>query len=252
MDELPPRARALLELAKDGHDPPDAAARARVRRRLAVAVTAAALGGAPATKVGAAQSAGISKGLWGAWFGAKGWVAAALVIAGVSGVALTAVRRGAAPAPSAATTAAREPQPVRLTQSITPPRPQLSAPLPAQPSSEASVPPRVVPKAGRRLAEGTRRVVAPSGLARERALLARAAERLAQGDVSAARALLDEHSSSFRRPQLREEREGLLVLARCLEDPSAARAQAQQFIARAPASVLIARIASACALATEE
>jgi hypothetical protein len=45
MDELPSDARAMLELARDGHDPPDDGARARVRQRLALALTVPALGG---------------------------------------------------------------------------------------------------------------------------------------------------------------------------------------------------------------
>ena len=51
---------------------------------------------------------------------------------------------------------------------------------------------------------------------------------------------------------LREEREGLLVLARCMETPDAARKQAERFLARAPAGVLVARIARACGLNATE
>lgn len=79
-------------------------------------------------------------------------------------------------------------------------------------------------------------------------LLSHAARLLAQHDVPSARALLDQHRRSFGRSQLREEREGLTVLAQCMEQPVTARQRARLFVASAPASVLIARIQHACAL----
>jgi hypothetical protein len=83
-------------------------------------------------------------------------------------------------------------------------------------------------------------------------LLSRAARLLAQHDVAGARALLDQHRRSFERSQLREEREGLTVLAQCMEQPVNARQRARLFVASAPASVLVARIEKACALKARE
>jgi hypothetical protein len=255
MDELPSNARAMLELARDGHDPPDDSARARVRRRVALALAAPAVagalgGGKSATSAGAA--AGGARGIGGSWLGVKGWVAAALVVAGVGGATIIASNRSSDPRPAAPAADARAQAPAaEVAQPAPDPQPRPAA----QASSAESAGAVPVASSGRRPgrnARGALRAGASMDLTRETELLSRAAQLLTQRDVAGARALLDEHRRSFRRPLLREEREGLLVLGRCVEDPSAAREQARVFLARAPASVLVARIASACALSASE
>jgi hypothetical protein len=255
MDELPSDARAMLELARDGHDPPDDGARARVRQRLALALTVPALGGvlgSGKSATGAGAAAGGAKGIWGSWLGVKGWVAAALVVAGLGGATIIASNRSGAPRPAAPVADARaQALAAKVAQPAPDPQPQPAA----QASSAESAGVVPVATSGRRPgrnARGALRAGASMGLTQETELLSRAAQLLAQRDVAGARALLDEHRRSFRQPLLREEREGLLVLGRCVEDPSAAREQARLFLARAPASVLVARIASACALSANE
>jgi hypothetical protein len=255
MDELPSDAKAMLELARDGHDPPDDGARARVRRRVALALAAPVVGGALGggkSATGAGAAAGGGTGIWGSWLGVKGWVAAALVVAGVGGATIIASNRSSGPRPVAPAADAREQAPVaEAAQPAAGPRPQPSAQI-SSAESAGAVP---VATSGRRPghnARGALRAGASMGLAQETELLSRAAQLLAQRDVAGARALLDEHRRSFRHPLLREEREGLLVLGRCVEDPSAAREQARLFLAHAPTSVLVARIASACALGAKE
>jgi hypothetical protein len=255
MDELPSEARALLELARDGHDPPEDGARARVRQRLVVALTVpaagAALGGRTGSEAATGAASGVSKGISGAWLGAKGWVVAAVLAAGVGGTTLVAWNRAphrtAAPVPSVSEVRAASdvPEPA---QAVRAPRPGLASP-PAEPRVlDRDLAP--VSRRSGRSAPG--RGASRGGLGQEMELLSRAARLLAQHDVAGARALLDQHRRSFERSQLREEREGLTVLAQCMEQPVNARQRARLFVASAPASVLVARIEKACALKARE
>jgi hypothetical protein len=80
------------------------------------------------------------------------------------------------------------------------------------------------------------------------ALLSQAADALENKDVGKARTALNAHRQRFSRPQLREERDGLSVLARCLERPDSAQGEALSFVQKSPASILATRIKQACGL----
>jgi hypothetical protein len=279
MDELPSEARALLELARDGHDPPEDGARARVRQRLVVALmvpaAGAALGGGAGSEAVTGAAGGVSQGISGAWLGAKGWVVAGVLAAGMGGSTLVAWNRDAprtaAPVPQAAEAraasdapepalAVRAPQPGLAAPPADPsdapepalavraPQPGLAAP-PADPSVVAGV---VAPVSRRPGRSAPLRGAGRGRLGDEMELLSQAARLLAQHDITGARALLDQHRGSFERSQLREEREGLVVLAQCMEQPLTARQRARLFVASAPASVLVARIEKACTLSANE
>jgi hypothetical protein len=85
-------------------------------------------------------------------------------------------------------------------------------------------------------------------LAAEMSLLSAAEEALARGDLGKARSALSEHQRRFAQPKLREERDGLGVLARCKEQPESAHKQALAFVHKSPSSMLTARIKEACGL----
>jgi hypothetical protein len=87
----------------------------------------------------------------------------------------------------------------------------------------------------------------PTGsLAAELRLLDRASRALSRGELVSARALLQQHRTSFANPVMVDEREGLELIVRCQLDATAAQADARAFLARAAHSVLSARVARAC------
>lgn len=252
MDELPQRAKAVLSLARDVHDPPDAAARERVRTKLAAALLVSPASGAAAAHAAKVAQAATTKATYAGLFGsAKLWISGAVLVAAAGGAGLVAVSSSkqvnqpahVSPAAAAAKVAPAEP---------TSRAPRVEA-VEASPERAPETPAPEVVEASRNVRKATPRRVASAGsahpsLAEERALLARAAEQLAAHDPDAALGLLSEHRKRFRQSQLSEEREGLRVLAHCLQHPAGTRAEARAFITRSPASVLVARIERACDL----
>jgi outer membrane protein assembly factor BamD (BamD/ComL family) len=70
---------------------------------------------------------------------------------------------------------------------------------------------------------------------------------LRQGDPNAALARLAEHASRYPGGALREEREGIRVVALCRAGREAeGKAAAERFLARSPRSALATRIRAAC------
>ncbi len=252
MDRLPREARDFLALTANGHDPPDANARQRVRARLA-AMTLLPMSHASSASarelVGSAQSATT------AWFTSSKVLLAGFVTLTLSGGfwALSARQPdGVQRAGHAASASLPEPAtaaPIEVAQ--VPALEGLPVNAAAQDEAPTADGTEVAPKRARtlRVARGGQAVSRAEGsLAQETALLRRASERLAQRELNAAFKLLEEHRASFRQSQLAEERNGLFVLARCLRSPSEAAREARSFIASAPSSLLAPRLVAACGL----
>jgi hypothetical protein len=88
---------------------------------------------------------------------------------------------------------------------------------------------------------------ATSDLEGEARLLEQADGDLRRGDPSAALARLAEHAAQYPAGALREEREGIRVVALCRAGREAeGKAAAQRFLAHSPRSTLATRIRAAC------
>jgi outer membrane protein assembly factor BamD (BamD/ComL family) len=87
----------------------------------------------------------------------------------------------------------------------------------------------------------------PPDLEGEARLLEQADADLRRGDAQAALARLAEHAAQYPSGALREEREGIRVVALCRAGREAeGKAAAERFLARSPRSTLAARIRAAC------
>lgn len=248
MDEFPRHAQALLELTRDAHDPPDPMARARVAARLSSLALLPRLSEPlsppvlhpAATSASGASSLASSKfllaGVVAMTLGGGLWALSARRVAHPPAPVVAAGARDAETAPAASTPRRLEVTALPSTQAV-----------PATRAAAAvEAPPTLAPSA-----RNARPQLASSqhgSLAEETALLRRASEQLAHGELDGALATLADHRRRFARSQLGEERAGLRVLAYCMRNPSQARPEAKSFVARAPGSVLVTRMVSACEL----
>jgi hypothetical protein len=236
MDELPNDLRAMLELAQDGHDPPDDSAKQRVRVALAAAIGAPAAGavlsgGKAAAMNSQAPTALAAKTGW-LTFGGKLTAAAVgtIAAAGIGYAVLSSRAPVSTPvaAPAAAPVQAPVVEPVEEAPVV--------ATVPVEETEAAPAeelkPRKVVPVA--------------DTLSEEMALLRSASEALARTDEEAALVHLRTHAQRFPRGSLREERDGLRAIAECTRDRDPSQDAAQRFARQYPNSVLSARVASAC------
>jgi RNA polymerase sigma-70 factor (ECF subfamily) len=88
----------------------------------------------------------------------------------------------------------------------------------------------------------------PETLQAEMLVLKRASSALFRGEASTAHVILASYRSTFPRPKLQEEHDGLRVMADCLQHRVGAGQRARHFLLRAPGSVLASRVAHACGL----
>jgi len=256
MGGLTPEDVALLERARRGVDL-DSDDRARVKRKLfaqlgigVAAGTSTVSGSAGASAGAAGASGGAATGAWG-----TALVTKVAMVAGIAGgvVGMTlAMLHGPVPAPIPASPPVAAPPASSTVETPLPaPRQPLDVPdesIPTvSPSARPAVPPRPVrpapvPSVGRQdLPPG------PSTVGAEAALLRRADSALKSGDPSRARALLDEHASTFPRGILSEEREAERVIVLCaLGQVAQARAAAATFLRARPRSPLAARVRGSC------
>jgi hypothetical protein len=254
VSDLSPEARAILDAGRDADGASDLE-RARVRR--ALFATIAAGGGALAgSTAAAAQSAGASATATGAATTvatalplAKILVPLAIVAAGSVGGTIAWHARGAATTVVASSSVSTAPAPTPMAA------PTVAPPAPAPVVSER---PAVAPRHA--LARATTPVhdVAPlatNRLAEETALLAAANAALRAGDSPRALALLDDYDRRYPSGILREEVLATRLIARCrvegdgasgLKVGARAKADADQFLARHPASPLAPRVRSSC------
>lgn len=222
MKELSPRARQMLDAARDMDEPADVD-RARNRRALAASLAA---GLATATASGGAAAVSVGKVV----------LVVTVAIVGLGGGVWLGAKRGrevsrvATPAMVAAPPVA----PATPAPAIEPPPP---APTPA-PSRRPAQPQR---------AHAYTPASAHGGaLAEEIALLSRANAALRDRDPNAALALLSEHDRRFPASALREEVAATRLIARCQQSPGRAAAAVRTFIDKHAASPLAPRVARAC------
>jgi hypothetical protein len=230
MNELHPDTRALLDAARDAHDP-TLDDRARIREKLTARLGAAAFA---TTVVAATSSTPRAAARWG--FGAAA--------VGIAALAIWALSRGSdPPAPrvpiasmvSAATAQAAPPFPVPATIDLDP------APVPVESLHVAAA-----PTAEKRTAPAST-VEQTSTLEVELALLRGAKKALDDGDATRALSLLDEHQRRFPAGVLVEERAATRVLALCAAGRTAeARSSATDFLARYPRSPSAPRVRASC------
>ena len=226
--DMNPAARRVLERAKAAQ--PRAPEGMRERVRSAVLEAVAHPNSSPGSEAGAARSSVTARWL------AKPWFSVTLLM--LSGLGLAGVMRVTSSAPPPKSTA---PDPERLTTGPEQPPPGVpsSEPLapaaPSQPSLQLSA---ASPE------RETSAAPAPD-LRAEMAWLARAEAALRKRDPSTALRELEAQRARFEQGQLRAEREGLELIARCMLGRSVSPALAS-YLASAPDGVLVARVQRAC------
>lgn len=270
MDELPKEARALLDLAREGHEPPFGA-QERVQARVSAALAAGVVLGS----AGKVVAAGVKKGLF-AGVGAKVALtsAAAVVVGGsLMMVAPLAIQnRGAVPAPASApvikhapSSVQREvPEPVLAeaaeiavgAPSQTPPTAPLEEPVATEERARTSTRASVSAHRARHARAEDRQapVSAPADQLREEMSLLRAATAsLDRGDTNAAAEYLAQYRHRFGLDAaLKAEERGLSAIVRCLGGEQGAPKAAARLLKEGRVSVLSARLRSACKLRDEE
>lgn len=248
MDELDPRLRSLLNAAQEGDDPSEHDA-ARVRAAVALTLAEAAPGaGKPAS--GGASS--ILK-----WLGI-GVVASGLIAAGI---ALN--QRAPSDAPRDAPRAPQAIAAPAVPQAPEPPRPPPKAPAPEAASAATAAPPveAALPEAPASPAthKQPRRALAPRVVPEpapepikstgpsELSLIRSATGALRDAQPSEAIRLLEQHAQLYPEGILKQERQGLQVLALCaLGTTSQALHERERFLKAAPHSPLAGRVEAAC------
>jgi len=232
MNELPRDAKELLALARTAEEPP-AAARERVQR--AVALTLAA--GVAASTGHAAASSGHPSALKVPFLatlpGKLALVSGALIVLGAGMLAwprASAPRQHAAPVVQAPV-----PLPIAPAPSI-----------PVQPSTPTLEAEPQAPVRRARKAQAVEVTATDDGLRAEMTMLHAASLALDHGDIARARSMLNSHRTQYANGQLREERQGLEVLARCLAHEANAASGARAYLRSTPRGVLASRVARAC------
>jgi hypothetical protein len=244
MDDLSREAQDLLRAARSFDDPSGADAErvhASVLAKVGIAVGAGAAITAATTSIAASPAA-----LLGATVVKLG---AAIVVAGGLATAGYVAWRAPSPKSVPAVVEARDPQtvapeplaPMIAPSVMNPPEPAVQAPAPV-PAKAARA--RPAPPASDRSSRAPRTTPDLEGEAR---LLEQADADLRRGDANAALARLAEHAARYPAGALREEREGVRVVALCRAGREAeGRAAAERVLARSPRSALATRIRAAC------
>jgi hypothetical protein len=268
MTDLLPEDQALLDAARDGHEPTKRD-RSRVRAALITQLgVGAGLTVAANTSAAAIGPAGLAAASGGVAAAAKGLAAIAIVaVLGGGGVAAYWVARAPAapvitrplatalgPAPVIATVRAAEPAPPSAYAApIEPVRAEPSRPAaaPSRRGASGSSPgaPDSTPRAGGFPTE-------PSGppqhmstmLENETRLIRGGIAALHAGDAAGALALFDEHARRYPSGTLAEERDAERVTALCdLRRNAEAAAEAAAFLQSHPRSTLASRVGAVCA-----
>jgi hypothetical protein len=245
MSELSSEARELLRTARSFDEPSVADVQrvhASVLAKVGIAVGAgaavtaatstiaaspAALLGATVVKVGAAIA--LAGGLATAGYVALRSPSVKSVPAAVAEARAPRSAPQAERAPAIVPRVMGEPEP-RAVEAPTPNAAKAARPRPIPPSDRASRAPRTTPD-----------------LEGEARLLELADADLRRGDANSALARLAEHAARYPAGALREEREGVRVVALCRAGrESEGKLAAERFLARAPRSALATRIRAAC------
>ena len=239
MNGLSSEARELLRTARSFDEPSMADAR-RVRASVFAKVGVAV--GAGAALTAATQS--IAASPMAALGATVTKLGAALVIAGGLATASYVALR----APSA------KPVPAEVAESRVPHMaPQKVAPAvvpsvvsESEPRVEVPAPPPAKSVRARPADRTARAPRTTADLEGEARLLEQADADLRRGDANAALARLAEHAAKYPTGALREEREGIRVVALCRAGREEGKLAAQRFLARSPRSALATRIRVVC------
>jgi hypothetical protein len=240
MNDLSPEALRLLRDAR-GFDEPSAVDAARVHAsvlaKVGIAVGAGA--GVTAATTSLAASPALALGVTALKIGA-----AIVVAGGLATASYVALRPQAAKPPPAMVTAREAPQAIVQAPAPDPVVPETRTLEAAPPSAKVGRSRRNAPPA---VDHAERAPRATSDLEGEARLLEQADADLRRGDASAALLRLTEHAEKYPTGALREEREGIRVVALCRAGREAeGKAAAQRFLARSPRSALATRIRAAC------
>jgi hypothetical protein len=243
MSDLSPQAKALLRAARSFDEPSDEDHN-RVRSSVLSRVGAGAAIGLAATMSSSTLAASTGTLL-------SGTVAkigiAVLLAGGISTGAYFAVHTRSAPAAAVVDN-------VKAAPVATPALPEPVAPVqaPAVVDDSAKVDDSLAPPAARSLAK-THAPKVSGDIEGEVHLLEDADSALRRGDGAGALAKLNEHASKFPGGALRQEREGMTVVALCQAGRQAeGRAAAERFLSRSSKSALASRIRAACGIARTE
>jgi hypothetical protein len=230
MNDLDPQARAIVDAAREA-DAPSAADHDRIKRAVLVQIVAGTAVASTAAAGTLSMSAKVGLAL----------VAVAVVGGGTAGIVkMRSIHQAAAVRARAAVRTEVAPRPAAAPLLI----PQ-APPVPTLPDENA------------KRTERPRKASAPIGrvakaadedpLNAEVAVLTRAREELRLGRPGRAIEALAEYDRLFGRGVLGEERQAIAAIAACQATPGpAARAQAEGFMRRAPASPLRERVREAC------
>ncbi|MET0594650.1 MAG: hypothetical protein ABW133_18260 [Polyangiaceae bacterium] len=248
MSELSSEARALLREAR-GFDDPSAGDAERVHAsvlaKVGIAVGAGVGVTAATTSLAAAPVTALSAV-------ALKFTAAIVIAGGVATGGYVALRPTPVKHPPAIATSERlsvAPTPAPVVDPLAP----AITPAPLAEERRADVAPRAHGKPSR-----ARHAVPPvvnepaptratSDLEGEAHLIEQADADLRRGDANAALGRLSEHAAKYPSGALREEREGMRVVALCRAGRVAeGNAAAERFLARSPRSALASRIRAAC------
>lgn len=236
MDELSPRAKALLAQVRDGHEPP-AGMSARVWQAVASDVATGA--GVDGARAHVQQGVATGKSLL---FASRvlRWLAVVAISMGVAGLVLLAARTMAPQTGPSARDKAMVRSDVSPVDTPAVREAAISSPESAQERQLA---------ARERPAQLAKRP--EDALLREVKALRKASDMIARGRALAALALLRAQEQRFANGMLQEEREALVLLARCTLDTAAAAPTARSFVEGAPTAVLRVRVERACKLKPE-
>lgn len=255
MNELPPKAREFLTIARRAHRRVPDGAKERVRGALhGAAIAAGRADGASASSPVAASG---TSGSLGKLLAASG---AATALVGVTAALLSMRAPTAAPERAAQPAAQAEP----AEDGAEPASPAVTRGAGDEPVGAEAVrgmgdeSVRAVARDDARTLEAGERPLraqedaALAALGAEIALIERAERALRAGDAKSAQAALRAYGARFEKGQLRTERVGLEIIVGCTLETHGARERARRYLAAASDAALRLRIAEACAVATGE
>jgi hypothetical protein len=236
MNDLDPRARAIVDAARNA-DTPSSTDRNRIKR--AILLQVAATSALASTAMAGTLSIGTKVGL--------AVLAVTLVGGGTFGV--VKLREAHKPVAAKAHVAAKivvAQKPTAL--SVEAPEIAVQGATPSEPSDgrprKAEKPRKVAAGSGLREDEQT---TAEDRINAEVDVLKRAREELRLGRPTSALEALREYDRRFGEGVLGEERQAIAAIAACQAQPGpSARAQAQAFMRKAPHSPLLDRVRAAC------
>jgi hypothetical protein len=235
MNELEPRARALIDAAREA-DEPSPADRSRIKHAIILQVATVGAVASAGSAAAGAMSVGAKLGV--------AILAASLVGGGAVGLMKLRETRETALA-AKRVLSERTPAARTVARVVAEDEPATVAEVVAAPRVESRL--RKADKA-RKVSEQTVAEAIPEDrLNAEVAVLTRAREALRMGRPAQALRALSEYDQLFGKGALGEERQAMAAIALCQAQPGVrAREQAEAFLHSAPTSPLVERVRAAC------